>query len=116
MTKYGASLKELFLTYAILNLYMKTLSCRDAGCDCNYIAKGETEEEVIRDAAQHGMTMMMSTEKLTLKCTVASDMPICLAISTNGIDESLLRASIILRLISSRRSSLLNFIHYLYLS
>ena len=55
MTKYGASLKELFLTYAILNLYMKTLSCRDAGCDCNYIAKGETEEEVIRDAAQHGM-------------------------------------------------------------
>ncbi len=55
MTKYGASLKELFLTYAILNLYMKTLSCRDAGCDCDYIAKGETEEEVIRDAAQHGM-------------------------------------------------------------
>jgi predicted small metal-binding protein len=34
---------------------MKTLSCRDAGCDCDYIAKGETEEEVIRDAAQHGM-------------------------------------------------------------
>jgi predicted small metal-binding protein len=48
-------LKELFLRYAILNLYMKTLSCRDAGCDCDYIAKGETEEEVIRDAAQHGM-------------------------------------------------------------
>jgi predicted small metal-binding protein len=34
---------------------MKTLSCRDAGCDCDYIAKGETEEEIIRDAAQHGM-------------------------------------------------------------
>jgi predicted small metal-binding protein len=34
---------------------MKTLSCRDAGCDCDYIAKGETEEEVIRDAAQHGI-------------------------------------------------------------
>ena len=34
---------------------MKTLSCRDAGCDCDYVAKGETEEEVIRDAAQHGM-------------------------------------------------------------
>ena len=29
---------------------MKTLSCRDAGCDCDYVAKGETEEEVIRDA------------------------------------------------------------------
>jgi predicted small metal-binding protein len=29
--------------------------CHDAGCECDYIAKGETEEEVIRDAAQHGM-------------------------------------------------------------
>jgi predicted small metal-binding protein len=38
-----------------LNLYMKTLSCRDAGCDCDYIAKGETVEEVIKHAAQHGM-------------------------------------------------------------
>jgi predicted small metal-binding protein len=34
---------------------MKTLSCRDAGCDCDYVAKGETEEDVLRDAAQHGM-------------------------------------------------------------
>jgi len=36
-------------------LIMKTLSCRDAGCDCDYVAKGETEEDVLRDAAQHGM-------------------------------------------------------------
>jgi len=34
---------------------MKTLSCRVAGCDCDYVAKGETEEDVLRDAAQHGM-------------------------------------------------------------
>jgi predicted small metal-binding protein len=34
---------------------MKTLSCREAGCECDYIAKGETEEEVIRDAADHGI-------------------------------------------------------------
>jgi predicted small metal-binding protein len=34
---------------------MKTLSCREAGCECDYIAKGETEEEVIRDAANHGI-------------------------------------------------------------
>jgi NTE family protein len=26
---------------------MKTLSCREAGCECDYIAKGETEEEVL---------------------------------------------------------------------
>jgi len=32
---------------------MKTLSCREAGCECDYVAKGETEEEVIRDAARH---------------------------------------------------------------
>src|SRR5918911_3836672 len=48
-------LKKLFITVLSLNLHMKTLSCRDAGCDCNYVARGETEEEVIRDAAQHGM-------------------------------------------------------------
>ena len=30
---------------------MKTLSCRDAGCDCDYVAKGETEEDVLRDAS-----------------------------------------------------------------
>jgi predicted small metal-binding protein len=34
---------------------MKSLSCRDAGCDCDYVAKGETEEDVLRDAAQHGI-------------------------------------------------------------
>jgi predicted small metal-binding protein len=31
---------------------MRTLSCRDAGCDCDYIAKVETEEDVLRDAVQ----------------------------------------------------------------
>ncbi len=40
----------------IVNLsIMKTLSCRDAGCTCDYDAKGETEGDVLRDAAQHGM-------------------------------------------------------------
>src|SRR5215212_6684027 len=39
-------------------------------------------------------------------------MPICLAISTNGTEESLLRTSIILRLISSRRLSLSNLYMY----
>ncbi|MFY9794452.1 MAG: DUF1059 domain-containing protein [Candidatus Nitrosopolaris sp.] len=42
---------------------MKTLSCRDAGCDCNYVAKGETEEDVLRDAAQHGMKEHGKTAK-----------------------------------------------------
>jgi predicted small metal-binding protein len=46
---------EMFLIGLFLIYNMKMLSCRDAGCDCDYVAKGETEEEVIRDAAQHGM-------------------------------------------------------------
>jgi predicted small metal-binding protein len=28
---------------------MKTLSCREAGCECDYVAKGETEEDVMRE-------------------------------------------------------------------
>jgi predicted small metal-binding protein len=46
---------EMFLIGLFLIYNMKTLSCHDAGCDCDYVATGETEEEVIRDAAQHGM-------------------------------------------------------------
>ena len=37
---------------SIVNAIMRTLSCRDAGCDCDYIAKVETEEDVLRDAVQ----------------------------------------------------------------
>jgi predicted small metal-binding protein len=33
---------------------MKTLSCREAGKNCDYIARGKTEEEVLKDAAKHG--------------------------------------------------------------
>ena len=44
---------------------MKTLSCRDAGCNCDYVAEGETEEEVIRDAAQHGMKEHGKTQDMT---------------------------------------------------
>ena len=41
---------------------MKTLSCREAGCECDYVAKGETEEEVIRDAARHSTEEHGKTE------------------------------------------------------
>lgn len=34
---------------------MKTLSCREAGCECDYVAKGETEEDVLRDTVRHGI-------------------------------------------------------------
>lgn len=32
---------------------MKTLSCREAGFDCDYVVKGETEEEILQKGAEH---------------------------------------------------------------
>jgi predicted small metal-binding protein len=34
---------------------MKTLSCREAGFDCDYVVNGETEEEIFRNGEQHAM-------------------------------------------------------------
>ena len=53
----------MFKGYVRISLTMKTLSCKDAGCDCDYIAKGETEEDVMKDAAQHGMKEHGMTEQ-----------------------------------------------------
>lgn len=32
----------------------KQLSCRDAGVDCDFLVRAETEEEVMQVAADHG--------------------------------------------------------------
>jgi predicted small metal-binding protein len=32
---------------------MKALACRSVGLDCDYIIKGMTEEEVLKNAKQH---------------------------------------------------------------
>jgi len=34
----------------------KALSCRDAGVDCDFVVRGETEEELFRNALEHGRT------------------------------------------------------------
>ena len=31
----------------------KVLRCRDVGMDCDFEARGETEEEILKKAAQH---------------------------------------------------------------
>lgn len=31
----------------------KTLNCRDLGVDCDYVANGETEDEILAIAAEH---------------------------------------------------------------
>ena len=43
----------------------KLLSCREVGCydNCNYIVTGETEEEVIRSAAEHDIKKYGKTKK-----------------------------------------------------
>jgi predicted small metal-binding protein len=33
----------------------KVIRCRDAGADCDFVVRGETEEELFRNALEHGM-------------------------------------------------------------
>jgi predicted small metal-binding protein len=32
---------------------MKTLKCKDVGVDCDFVASGKSEEEVLKKAAEH---------------------------------------------------------------
>ena len=34
----------------------KTMSCRDVGPDCDFVARGETEEEIMGQVAEHART------------------------------------------------------------
>jgi len=34
----------------------KTLNCRDVGVDCDFVAKGETEQEILEQCAEHART------------------------------------------------------------
>lgn len=34
-----------------------TLACRDSGIDCNYVARGETVEEIMKDIAEHAKSV-----------------------------------------------------------
>lgn len=40
--------------YASILLNMKELNCRDLGEDCDWKATADSEDEVLRQAAQHG--------------------------------------------------------------
>jgi predicted small metal-binding protein len=47
---------------------MKDLHCRDAGLDCDYVARGSTDDEIKRQAGEHartahGMTMTPDLER-----------------------------------------------------
>jgi predicted small metal-binding protein len=34
----------------------KTVGCRDVGADCDFVARGENEDEVMRKVAEHART------------------------------------------------------------
>jgi predicted small metal-binding protein len=34
----------------------RRMSCRDVGPDCDFVARGETDEEVMRQVAEHART------------------------------------------------------------
>jgi predicted small metal-binding protein len=34
----------------------KTVSCRDVGADCDFVARGDSEEEVLRQVTEHART------------------------------------------------------------
>ena len=40
-----------------------TAACRDAGADCDYVARGETEEELMADVMKHGKEVHGFTEE-----------------------------------------------------
>jgi predicted small metal-binding protein len=45
---------------------MKTINCREAGFDCDYIVKGETEQEVMQNGTEHAMNAHgMKQEEIT---------------------------------------------------
>ena len=49
-----------------MNVHMKTVSCREAGFDCDHVVKGETEEEVMKNGAEHAMKVQgMKEEDIT---------------------------------------------------
>lgn len=35
----------------------KVLRCRDVGMDCDFVARAETEEEILKKAAEHVQTV-----------------------------------------------------------
>jgi len=36
---------------------VKELRCRDAGTDCDFVARGATEDEIIQQAKEHAQTV-----------------------------------------------------------
>jgi predicted small metal-binding protein len=44
---------------------MKTINCREAGFECDYVVKGETEEEVMKNGEEHAKKVHDMKEDMT---------------------------------------------------
>lgn len=53
---------------------MKTLSCRDMGMTDDFVAKGETEEEVVQKAKEHAMEVHKEKMEEMMKTMSEEDM------------------------------------------
>ena len=42
---------------------VKTLACRDLGVDCQYVARGETEEELMANIGKHAKEVHSYTDE-----------------------------------------------------
>ena len=45
--------KVSLISSTIAHYVVKKISCREAGFDCDYVVKGETEEEVMKNGTEH---------------------------------------------------------------
>ena len=52
---------DIRMTVEEINM-AKTVSCRDVGMDCDFVAKGETNEDIMQQAAEHARTAHNMTE------------------------------------------------------
>ena len=46
---------DRYLCYIQAIMYMKTINCREAGFECDYVVKGQSEEEVMKKGADHAI-------------------------------------------------------------
>lgn len=53
--RYGVRRTPIPSPIKFLAHYMLQLACRDIGMDCDFIATGETKEEVMQKGTEHSM-------------------------------------------------------------
>jgi predicted small metal-binding protein len=46
---------DRYLCYIQGIMYMKTINCREAGFECDYVVNGQSEEEVMKNGADHAI-------------------------------------------------------------